>query len=246
MSSRKISLPSILFGLLTVAAVVLFLTLGIWQVQRLAWKTDLIARVNARVAAPAVAAPAVGDWPRVNKADDEYRHVTLRGHLLNTAEAQVYTLSDYGAGYWVMTPLKREDGSVVYINRGFVPMDKRAPATRPEAQTDGEVTVTGLLRMPESKGWLLQQANDPAHDAWYRRDIAAIASSRHIGVVAPYFVDADAKPNPGGWPKGGLTVVKFPNSHLMYAITWFSMAAMLIAVSVWLVWFRKPDSSEGK
>jgi surfeit locus 1 family protein len=238
------SVRKILFGVLTVAAIGMFLALGIWQVQRLVWKTDLIARVNARVAAPPMAAPGVTEWGRVNKAADEYRHVTLRGRFLNDAEAQVYTLSDYGAGYWVMTPLRRDDGSIVYINRGFVPMDKRAPVTRPEAQPQGQVTVTGLLRMPEVKGWLLSQANDPAHDAWYRRDIAAMAQSRHIGAVAPYFVDADATPNSSGWPKGGLTVVKFPNSHLAYALTWFSMAAMLAGVSVWLVWFRKPEDND--
>jgi surfeit locus 1 family protein len=244
MSNRKLSLSSLLFGILTVAAICLLLALGVWQVKRLAWKTDLIVRVNARVGAPAVAAPGPGDWSHVNKADDEYRHVTLHGRLMNDAEAQVYTVSDYGAGYWVMTPLKRDDGAIVYVNRGFVPTDKRVPATRKAAQTQREVSITGLLRMPESKGWLLQQANDPAHDAWYRRDIAAMAQSRHIGTVAPYFVDADATPNPGGWPKGGLTVVKFPNSHLMYAMTWFSMAAMLAGVSVWLVWFRKPEEDD--
>ena len=233
-----------MFGALTVLAICLLTALGIWQVQRLAWKNELIARVNARVAAPAVAAPGMAEWGRVNKTDDEYRHVTLRGQLLNNAEAQVYTLSDYGAGYWVMTPLKRDDGTVVYINRGFVPMDKRAPGTRLQGQLHGEVIITGLLRMSEAKGWLFQQANDPALDAWYRRDIAAMARSRHIGSVAPYFVDADASPNPGGWPKGGLTVVKFPNSHLVYALTWFSLAAMLAGVSIWLVWFRKPDADD--
>jgi surfeit locus 1 family protein len=246
MTPRKPSLSSILFGILTVLAICLFLALGVWQVQRLAWKTDLIARVSARVNAPAVQAPARPEWSRVNKADDEYRHITLHGRFLNDAEAQVYTVSDYGPGYWVMTPLRRDDGSVVYVNRGFVPMDKRAPSTRTEGQWQGEVTVTGLLRMSETRGWLLQQANDPAHDAWYRRDIAAIAQARHIGGVAPYFVDADSTPNRGGWPKGGLTVVKFPNSHLMYAITWFLLAAMLTAVSVWLVWLRKPESREDK
>jgi surfeit locus 1 family protein len=238
------SVRKILFGVLTVAAIVMFMALGIWQVQRLVWKTDLIARVNARVHAPAVTAPGADAWGQVNKAADEYRHVTLRGRFLNDAEAQVYTLSDYGAGYWVMTPLQRDDGTVVYINRGFVPTDKRAPATRMEAQARGDITVTGLLRMSEVKGWLLSQANDPAHDAWYRRDVAAMAQARHIGIVAPYFVDADNSPNPGGWPKGGLTVVKFPNSHLMYAISWFSMAVMLAGVSVWLVWFRKPEDSD--
>lgn len=238
------SVRKILFGVLTVAAIVMFMALGIWQVQRLVWKTDLIARVNARVHAPAVTAPGEDAWGQVNKAADEYRHVTLRGRFLNDAEAQVYTLSDYGPGYWVMTPFRRDDGTIVYINRGFVPTEKRAPATRSEAQPQGEVIVTGLLRMPEVKGWLLSQANDPEHDAWYRRDVAAMAQARHIGTVAPYFVDADNSPNPGGWPKGGLTVVKFPNSHLMYAITWFSMAVMLAGVSVWLVWFRKPEDSD--
>jgi surfeit locus 1 family protein len=244
MSVHKRSLLSLLMALPVVAAIAIFMALGLWQVQRLAWKTDLIAKVDARVGAPAVASPGVADWARVNKTDDEYRHVTLHGRLQNDAEAQVYTVSDYGPGYWVMTPLRRDDGSTVYINRGFVPMDKHTPATRSVGQLQGEVTVTGLLRMPESKGWLFQQANDPVHDAWYRRDTSALALSRHIGSVAPYFVDADATPNPGDWPKGGLTVVKFPNSHLSYALTWFAMAAMLAGVSIWLTWFRKPDSED--
>ena len=244
MSVRKPGSASVLFGSLIGAAICLLLALGIWQVQRLAWKTHLITQVNARVSAPAVQAPPAADWRRISKSDDEYRHVTLRGQLLNHDEAQVYTLSDYGAGYWVMTPMKRDDGTLVYINRGFVPMDKRMPVTRPQGQLSGMVTVSGLLRMSETKGWLLQQANDPLHNAWYRRDIAALARAHHIDTVAPYFVDADATPNPGGWPKGGLTVVKFPNSHLVYALTWFSLAAMLTGVSIWLVWFRKPDNDD--
>ncbi len=228
----------ILFGGFVIAAIALFMALGVWQVARLKWKTDLIARVEARVHAAPQLAPA----GTVTREGDEYRHVTVHGRFLNAAEAQVYTLSDLGAGYWVMTPLKRDDGSVVYINRGFVPMDKRVPDTRAEGQTDGEVTVTGLLRLPETKGWLFSQANDPADDNWYRRDIAAMAQAKQVGPVAGYFIDADATPNPGGWPKGGLTVVKFPNSHLQYAFTWFALAAMLGAVSVWLQWFRKPET----
>ncbi len=214
-----------------VAAIALFGALGVWQVERLAWKTDLIARVNTRVHAPAVAAPGPGI--AISQANDEYRHVTVHGQFLNGDESQVYTLSELGAGYWVMTPLRRDDGSVVYINRGFVPEDRRDPATRP--MPSGEVTITGLLRLPETHGWLFSQANDPAHDAWYHRDVAAMAAAHHLGAIAPYFVDADATPNPGGWPHGGLTVVKFPNSHLVYAITWFSLALLLAGAGVWLI-----------
>ena len=234
---RRIVFASIM-GLVVVA----LCALGVWQVQRLSWKEALIAQVNARVHAPAVPAPQPADWKQVSAAD-AYRHVTIRGHLLNRDEAQVYTLSELGAGYWVMTPLRTDDGAIVYINRGFVPMDNKSPAARAAGQTDAEVTVTGLLRLPEAKGWLFSQANDPAHDAWYHRDIAALAASRHLGRVAPYFIDADATPNPGGWPRGGMTVVKFPSSHLVYAITWFSLAAMLAAVLVWFV-RQRPEAFE--
>jgi len=230
----------IVLGTLVVLCVALLTALGVWQVQRLAWKTDLIARVNARVHA----APAPAPSGAVTREDDEYRRVQLHGHFLNADESQVYTLSELGAGYWVMTPLKTDDGRIIYINRGFVPEDKKAPATRAQGQTDAGVTVTGLLRMPEVKGWLFQQANDPAHDLWYRRDVAQMAARHGLGPVAPYFIDADDTPNPGGWPKGGLTVVKFPNSHLQYAITWFAMAILLAGAAIWMTWFRKPEDGE--
>ena len=218
----------IAFGALMGLVIVVLCALGVWQVQRLFWKEALIAQVNARVHAPAVPAPA-----GAVSATDAYRHVTVRGRFLNGDEAQVYALTDLGPGYWVMTPLRADNGTIVFINRGYVPMDQKAPASRAAGQTDAEVTVTGLLRLTEDKGWLFSQPNDPADDLWYHRDVAALAKSRHLGAVAPYFIDADATPNPGGWPRGGLTVIKFPNSHLVYAITWFSLAAMLIGFLIW-------------
>lgn len=222
----------IVFGSLMGLFIVVFCALGVWQVQRLFWKEALIAQVDARVHAPAVPAPGLLAWSRISAAD-AYRRVLVRGHFLNADEAQVYALTDLGPGYWVMTPLRSDDGTIIYINRGYVPMDKKAPATRAAGQTDGEVTVTGLLRVTEDKGWLLSQPDDPAHDLWYHRDIAALAKSRHLRTVAPYFIDADATPNPGGWPRGGMTVISFPNSHLAYAITWFSLAAMLLGAMIW-------------
>jgi surfeit locus 1 family protein len=229
----------IIFASLMGLVVMALCGLGVWQIARLSWKEALIARVNARVHAQASPAPGPAEWNRISD-DDAYRHVTVRGHFLNSDEAQVYALTEMGAGYWIMTPLRTDDGAIVFINRGYVPMEQKAAAARASGQTDAEVRVTGLLRLPEAKGWLFSQPNDPAHDLWYRRDIAAIARSRHLEAVAPYFIDADATPNPGGWPRGGLTVIKFPNSHLVYAITWFTLAAMLAGVLVWW-WRRGPD-----
>lgn len=211
-----------------------FVALGVWQVKRLHWKLDLIARVDARVNAAPVPAPAPADWAAVNASDDEYRHVTVSGLLLNQAETRVYASTELGPGYWVLTPLRAADGSIIFVNRGFVPSDRKDPATRPEGQVSGPVTITGLLRVNEPKGTLLR-SNVPAADRWYSRDVTAMAEARHLDNVAPYFIDADKTPNPGGLPVGGLTQVVFPNSHLQYALTWFAMALMSIGMAGYLI-----------
>ncbi|MBA8818513.1 hypothetical protein BRY73_01625 [Ochrobactrum sp. P6BS-III] len=220
----------------------LFVGLGIWQIERLQWKLDLIARVDARVHAEPVAAPGKDDWANINQKDDEYRHVTITGTYLNDKEVLVHALTERGAGYWVLTPLRTADGSLTYINRGFVPSDKRDLSARPETQIAGETTVTGLLRMPEPDGFFLRP-NDPAKNSWNSRDVAAFAAKENLGTVAPYFIDADAKSNPGNQPVGGLTVVSFRNSHLSYAITWFALAAMVAGAAVFVWRYERKSKS---
>ena len=206
--------------LLLLAAV--FLALGTWQVQRLFWKLDLIARVEARIHAAPVPAPEGA----VDPIRDEYRRVTATGHFEHDRSVLVQAVTERGAGFWVMTPLRQADGSTILVNRGFVPTDRRSPADRVASELPaGPVTVTGLLRLPEPGGAFLR-ANDPVNDRWFSRDVAAIAAAKGLSGVAPYFIDADATPNPGGLPVGGLTVVAFRNSHLVYALTWYALAAM--------------------
>jgi len=207
-----------------------FVALGIWQVERRAWKLDLIARVDARVHAPPTAPPPPAAWPRLDSRAEEYRHVRLTGRFDNARETLTQAVTERGAGYWVLTPLRTADGTVL-VNRGFVPSDRRAPQARAAGQMGGVVTVVGLLRASEPYGGFLR-ANDPAGDRWHSRDVAAIARARGLGTVAPFFVDADAAPNPGGYPIGGLTVIAFRNSHLVYAITWFALAALSAAAAV--------------
>jgi surfeit locus 1 family protein len=213
----------------------LFVGLGIWQLERLQWKLQLIVEVDSRVHAAAVAPPGPAAWPEVTQADDEYRHVTAKGHFLNDDESLVEAVTDRGAGYWVMTPFATDQGFIVLINRGFVPSDERDPQTRPAGEIAGETAVTGLLRISEPGGGFLR-GNDPAHGRWYSRDVAAIAASHGLGGVAPYFIDADATPNPGGLPVGGLTVISFPNNHFVYALTWFALAVMVAGGFGYLVY----------
>ena len=259
----------------------LFVALGTWQVKRRAWKLDLIARVEQRVHAPAVPAPGPAQWSNVTAAADEYRHVTATGTFLDSSQTLVQAVTDLGAGYWVLTPLRQADGSVVLINRGFVPADDRG-RVRPGAPlgtwvVDGSTaavasiggdgrpaaatsTVTGLLRMTEPRGAFLRH-NNPAANQWYSRDVQAVAAARGLSHVAPYFIDAEANRTDGNIappasppmgaeasahdgnaataagpgsagtgatvvPTPGLTVIHFHNSHLVYAITWYTLALM--------------------
>lgn len=220
-----------------VLLVAVFLALGTWQVQRLFWKLDLIARVESRVHADPVPAPGRAEWPSVDRDKDEYRRVTATGLFRHDRTVLVQAVTERGAGFWVVTPLILADGATILINRGFVPADKSAPEARLAGEiAAGPVAVTGLLRMTEPGGAFLR-SNDPAADRWFSRDVAAIAAAKGLADVAPYFIDADATPNPGGLPIGGLTVVAFRNSHLVYALTWYALAAMS-AAAAWRVWRR--------
>jgi surfeit locus 1 family protein len=201
------------------------IALGVWQVHRRAWKLALIEHVAERIHATPVPAPGPRSWPALSAANDEYRHVAVKGRFRNDRETLVQANTDLGAGFWVLTPFDTGRGFIVLVNRGFVTPEHRDPATRRDGQIDAPRMVTGLLRITEPKGAFLRH-NDPAAGRWYSRDVAAIARARRLGAVAPYFIDADRGAGPADAPVGGLTVVRFPNNHLVYAITWFALALM--------------------
>jgi len=231
---------------------VLFIALGTWQVQRRAWKLALIARVEQRVHAPATSAPGPAQWPSVTAASDEYRHVTVTGTFLDASQTLVQAVTDLGAGYWVLTPLREADGSIVLVNRGFVPTDDRSRVEPGSSRSASTSTVTGLLRVTEPHGAFLRH-NDPGANKWYSRDVQAIAAARGLTHVAPYFIDAEGPPQPvtpepaaappaappaaasaapiATAPTPGLTVIHFHNSHLVYAITWYTLA-LIVAVAI--------------
>ncbi len=223
---------------LAISLVVLALTgigLSVWQVQRRAWKHALIEAVESRSTASPVTAPGPDSWPRITADRDAYRRVRLTGRFAHDREALVQAVTERGGGYWVMTPLVG-DRFTVLVNRGFVPPDRRQASTRIAGNPAGPVTVTGLLRISEPGGGFLR-SNDTKADRWYSRDVSAIAKARALGRTAPYFIDADAAANAGGYPVGGLTVVRFSDNHLVYALTW-AVLAIGCAWGAMMVWRR--------
>jgi surfeit locus 1 family protein len=236
-----------------VLVTVVMLALGTWQVQRLQWKLDLIARVDARVHAEPVPAPGPSAWAKVAAASDEYRHVSLTGTYLPEFSTKVQATTERGSGYWVLTPMCLADGAIVIVNRGFIALDAapRLPdggsaagagaCTAAAIAGRAPATIIGLLRISETSGAYLRK-NDPVNNRWYARDVRAIALARGLDLasVAPYFVDAAAGQENAGAdealrPVGGLTVISFTNNHLVYALTWYALAVMMIAAVAWVI-----------
>lgn len=224
--------PGLLPTLIVVPMLAILIGLGIWQLERLDWKADLLARIEAQTASAPVALPAEIDDPGAWA----YRRVTVTGTFLHDRELYLLPRTHEGAsGLHVLTPLRRTDlgtggrDAHVLIDRGWVPVDARDPARRPDGRVTGVLTVEGIARAPADKAWM-QPDNRPDSNEWYGVDLAAMA--RHAGVdgLAPVFVEADAAPQPGGLPIGGQTRIAFANNHLQYALTWFGLAAVLVVV----------------
>jgi surfeit locus 1 family protein len=212
----------------TVAAAIataILVGLGVWQLERLQWKLALIAEVSGHMSA----APLSVDQALKTSADAmQYRRVALEGRFDNAKEAYVFTTREGGeAVYHVLTPFLTSQGQTLMVDRGYIPKDKLAPVRR--TPLEGVTQMVGVWRVPDAPG-TFTPAPDATHRIWYSRDLKGIAAADHIQLAAPVVIEADAAPNPGGWPKGGQTVVSFRNEHLSYAVTWFGLAAGLLGV----------------
>jgi len=216
--------------LFTAPAVLLLLALGSWQIQRLYWKQDLIAQRQAAVSA----APGAVPQSLEDAQDMEFHHVTDEGVFLHAKEIFLGATSEAGRqGYQVLTPLLEPGGRIVFVNRGFIPAELKDPARRAAGQIAGKVRVQGLLRLPPDgkPAWFLPD-NRADLNYWFWVDLPAMSAADKLDRVASFYIDADASPNPGGWPKGGVTRLVLPNDHLQYAITWFSLAVALLVIYV--------------
>lgn len=225
---------------ITLSLAVGFTWLGIWQVHRLAWKNDLIARIETRIHAPPSPVPGRAAWAGLEPSDIEYRRVTANGVFLD-GEALVKAVTKLGGGFWVIAPFQIEPGVIALVNRGFIPSE-----ARDERRDATGTTITGLIRLTEPEGGFLR-ANEPGNDRWFSRDVDAIAERMGLDIktVAPFFLDADAiAPLSDGFPVGGLTVVQFKNNHLVYLITWFALALMALGATVLVVMHANGTNNE--
>ncbi|MDQ0455096.1 SURF1 family protein [Rhizobium paknamense] len=218
---------------LTLAAIAVLIGLGNWQMHRLAWKESLLAAIEERRHQPPETSEEIAAEVG-SGAEIDYKAMTATGTFLNDKERHFLATRDGVPGYHVYTPLQLSDGTFLFVNRGFVPAEKKDPATRMGGQLLGEQRITGLARArlagrPSS----LVPDNDPVKNIFYWKDLDAMAASTGLPQekVLPFFLDAGPEPVPGGLPVGGVTEIDLPNNHLQYALTWYGLAATLAVVS---------------
>lgn len=222
----------------TAIAFAMLMALGGWQMQRKAWKEGLLAQIAERSHAPPVPlAHVMSNMSATFETpyDPEYMHVWVSGRFHYDKEQFLWAPDpDAGPGYHVYTPLEYAPNMVVWVNRGFVPHEKKAAEARAAGQVAGEVKVAGLVRRPVTEQGTFTPDNEPYRQMYYWRALDEMHSAAfgNSAISKPtLFIDADAEPaNPGGLPKGGVTMVDLPNRHLEYAITWYGLAATLLAI----------------
>jgi surfeit locus 1 family protein len=248
MRRRGVLVPS----LATVAALLVLVGLGEWQLQRLAWKEGLIATLAERLSAAPVALPPPAVWPRLSAEHNEFLRVAVTAVFENDKEALVYTGGSSlreatgGPGYWVFTPARLADGNHLMVNRGFVPEGRQKVDTRLEGQVADPINLVGALRWPEVPG-LFTPAGDPAHNLWFARNSTAIAAAKGVS-VAPFYLELESPQPPDGLPRAGRLQPNLPNSHLQYAVTWFGLAVVFAgAYLAWLFgsWRKREATADG-
>lgn len=207
----------------------ILVALGTWQLQRLQWKEELIGRLQTRSTAAAMDLPA----GPLSRDETEYARVLVSGTFDHKNEFHLLNRSLNGeAGLHVLTPLIRSDGEgAVLISRGWIPFQLRDQALRAEGQTEGPVTVEGIVRFAGEPPPFIPD-NEPQNNAWYYVDPPAMAAAAGLGALPGHYVMSSDKSVPGGWPLGHQWRLDLPNDHLQYAITWYALAVALAVIYV--------------
>jgi surfeit locus 1 family protein len=228
--------PKLIPWLFFLSALAITLVLGTWQVARLQWKTDLMARIErAKTEAPLAVLPANDEL-----AAHEFARVALTGTWIPGVEFHITPRYHKDKlGYHIFAPLKLADGRIVLVNRGWVPADRKNPETRIKSTAKGSAALVGMIRIGPDRNYFTPE-NQPQKNIWFGRDIAAMTQTANLKNVAPVTVDAIGRAESASplVPFDG--EIKLYNQHLSYILTWYGLA--LAVLVIFLVYhYKRPD-----
>ncbi len=200
----------------------ILVALGLWQVQRLAWKEALLAGIAARIDGPA------GPLPATAGPEAKYTPVHVAGHTTGQEALVLSGEKGVGAGFQVIAAFQTRDGRRILLDRGYIPEAAKAE-TRPPVPLD----LRGNLHWPEeTDSYTL--APDLKANIWFARDVPKMAAA--LGTEPVLVVAAEAGGDAQGIRPMPISTAGIPNDHLGYAITWFSLAGVWVGMTLLLLW----------
>src|SRR5260370_34614728 len=206
--------PALWPTLISLPIFVVSLGLGIWQMERRAWKHDILDRIAANQAAPPI---TLDELLRGDQLRFEYGRVKVAGTFLHDKEFYLAARSlKNTVGLQVVTPLKTDDGRVVLFDRGWIPQEKKDPARRTEGQLAGKVELAGIVRRTQEQRQFAPD-NVPERNVWFHVDVPlmrSMAGGKPDPQLDTFFLEADATPHPRGLAVGVQTRVHTPDDHL--------------------------------
>jgi len=228
--------PTLRATIVVVPALIILLGLGTWQVQRLAWKNDLIQTRTERIAAAPMSLNEA--MAAASPAAIEYRPVRLNGDLhADTSFRLLNRVHDGKQGFHVVAPMTLDEGrGSVLVDLGWAPRDM---LDAPPVPDGGPVSLVGYIRAFTAPGAFLPD-NEPANNNWFHMDEAQMLAAAGLPGGPGFYLEAgpDAGPT-GAYPLGAVPAVDLRNSHLEYAVTWFGLAAVLAVIFVVFHWRRE-------
>lgn len=225
--------------ILMILGIIVLCGLGTWQLQRLAWKNELINTVTKRsTAAPIDLSKAEKLWQ--SKKDIDYQAITLTGTYDAKKIAYFYTTWNGQSGWDILLPVDLKDQRSIIVKAGFVPAALKERFVMPTAKSN--VTFKALARNP-----LVQKPNSMMPDnnlnkgEFYWRsydELSKVLGNNGKRKFLPFLADAQQQLVDGKYPQSATTRIHFVNSHLQYAFTWFGLAATLFAVGSMFLYQR--------
>lgn len=228
--------PALWPSLVSLAIFAVALGLGIWQMERRAWKRDILDRMAVNQAAAPI---SLDELLKGDPLRHEYGRVKLAGTFVHDKEFYLAARSlKNKVGLQVVTPLATDDGRIVLFDRGWIPQETKDPTRRAAGQVQGRVELTGIVRRNQERRQFAPE-NVPDRNVWFHVDVPlmrSMAGGKPYPKLDAFFLEADAAANPGGVPVGGQTRLDIPNDHLQYAITWFLIALAMAGVYLAYHW----------
>ena len=220
--------------LATTIGLAILVSLGVWQVQRLAWKEGLLAQLAANAAAPPIGLAEAAALA-ANGKDMEFVRVAFDATYKHDATMKMIASYDRGQGWIIITPAVTPDGFAVIVDRGRIPAERLESFDKPE----GPVKVDGVIRTyPRGKAYF-DPENDPKSNLWYWWDVLAMQAAAGLTSDArpfPYVVQLLPSASAADFPRPQEPQANLANNHLGYAITWFGLAATLLGVAGFYVY----------